>query len=290
MATHLVYPANPEIQRIIPLWMKFYCYEFSANYQARARNVMNATEAGNANQSTFGSSMIGASLLGSVFVPAPPELSVFTDAQYNTSIADVNTTTAANPVATLGGFNPLAPIDEAVDRISELLSGGLIDLDLSDATFQGVNKRVYTFKLMMPAYTTEDATAASDICNFFQAYQLPNVQIALVESLTYPTKAKHPPMWMFGVGPGNNSFMDTDWLGDTQLSLLDGLTVNKTAFKNNFGISSSGGAIKPLAQSATLSFVEIEPAFRSTGRSTSRNSIPRIINRSTAFAGEDGGI
>lgn len=287
MAIHLVYPAEQEIQRIIPLWMKFYCYEFAANYQTRAKNVMGSSAP--SLSSLIPNAVQGGRLLGSVFVPAPPELSLYADAQYNTSISDPEAMTTANPAATLGGFNPLAPIDEAFDRVSELLTGGLIQLDLSDATFQGVNKRVYTFKLMMPAYTSADAAAASAICNFFQAYQLPNVQTPFIESLTFPTKSYHPPMWSFGIGPGNNSAMDSDWLGDTQLSFLDGLTVNKTAFKNNFGISSSGGSIKPLAQSATLSFVEIEPAFRASDRS-SNGGIPRVINRSTAFAGEDGGF
>lgn len=227
MAIHLVYPAEQEIQRIIPLWMKFYCYEFAANYQTRAKNVMGSSVP--SLSSLIPNAVQGGRLLGSVFVPAPPELSLYADAQYNTSISDAEAKTTANPAATLGGFNPLAPIDEAFDRVSELLTGGLIQLDLSDATFQGVNKRVYTFKLMMPAYTSADAAAASAICNFFQAYQLPNVQTPFVESLTFPTKSYHPPMWSFGIGPGNNSAMDSDWLGDTQLSFLDGLTVNKTA-------------------------------------------------------------
>lgn len=292
MAIHLVYPHSPDIQRTIPLWMKFYCYEYSANYIARARNVMGSggdSAAGQGNQETTGSSTMGGTLLGSVYVPAPPELSIYTDAAYNTRVNDPSTMTQAHPANTLG-FNPLAPIEEGIEYVSEIFAGGVIDLDLSDATFQGVNKRVYTFKIMMPAWTAKDAEAASDICSFFQSYQLPTVATPVLESLGFATKAHHPAMWIFGVGKGDNHGIDTDWLGDCQLSVMDGLNINKTAFKNNYGISAPGGNIKPLSQSVTLSFVELEPAFRSTSRSVGRNGIPKVISRSTAWTGEDAGI
>jgi hypothetical protein len=270
--------------------MKFYCYEYSGNYSARSRNVMgnaSTSSATQANQETTASTIMGGTLLGSVYVPAPPELSIYTDAAYNTRVNDPSTLTQANPG---GGFNPLAPLEEGVLKAINLMAGGVIDLDLSDATFQGVNKRVYTFKLMMPAWTSKDAEAASDICNFFQAYQLPTVGTPIAESLGYATKAYHPAMWIFGIGKGDNQGIDSDWLGDPQLCVMDGLNVNKTAFKNNYGISIPGGSIKPLSQSATISFVEIEPAFRASSRSVGRNDIPRIISRSTAWAGEDSGI
>ena len=91
---------------------------------------------------------------------------------------------------------------------------------------------------------------------------------------------RHPPLWFFGIGPGSNPNIDSDWCGQPQFALLNAVTVNKSGFKNSYAIS-EGSNLKPLAQSISLSFVELEPAMAAAYSTT-------IINRSTSWYGLGG--
>ena len=132
--------------------------------------------------------------------------------------------------------------------------------------------RVFTFKLVLPARTEEDAQAASDIADAFEALSLPTARLSSISK-----KINHPPMWSFGMGAIDDLQNDRAWTGQPQLSLLDKVTVNKSAFQDSYAIS-NGGKLKPLAQTIILSFIELEPAMRSSMPFTND-----IINRSTAF-------
>lgn len=273
MATY-IYPASPGLQQRIPLWLKFFVYEYNSN------SVMRSTA------SSGDGSLPGGIILDEIYVPAPSEFSTFADAAYNTAINSEDTATKADPRATIGmigNFIPgiggaivkgaLAVMDAAENigqAVSDLTVGNITSMDMSDTTFQGVNKRVYTFRILFGSLTPADSAAASKICQAFQAYQLPTV-------LGYPlaSKVRHPPLWRFGIGDKNNANVDPDWCGQPQWALMDGCTINKSAFKNSYAMS-EGGKLKPLAQSATLTFVELEPALRSAGGTG-------IISRSTAL-------
>ncbi len=273
MATY-IYPASTALQQRIPLWLKFFIYEYNSN------SVMRSTAL------SGDGSLPSGILLDSIYVPAPAEFSTFSDAAYNTAINSEETATKADPRATIGMIGNFLPgvgkaivsgalavmdtVENVGQAISDFTVGNITSMDMSDTTFQGINKRVYTFRILFGSLTPQDSAAASAICQALQAYQLPTV-------LGYPlaSKVRHPPLWRFGIGSGNNTSVDPDWCGQPQWALMDGCTINKSAFKNSYAMS-EGGKLKPLAQSATITFVELEPALRAAGST-------QIISRSTAL-------
>jgi hypothetical protein len=249
-----IFPASPELRGQIPLWLKFYCYEYSNNSLYRAVT-----------------SVIGAPMIRCIQVPAPREFATITDVEYNTKLGIDDTRTEADPMDGLMG--PISDLFRLDDAFLNLFGLGInIDMDMSDTKFVGVNKRVFTFKLVLPARTEEDAQAASDIAVAFEALSFPTARLDSISK-----QVDHPPMWSFGMGPIDDLQNDRAWSGQPQLSLLDKVTVNKSAFQDSYAIS-NGGKLKPLAQSINLSFIELEPAMRSSAPFTND-----IINRSTAF-------
>jgi len=249
-----IFPASPELRGQIPLWLKFYCYEYSNNSLLRAVT-----------------SVVGAPMLRVIQVPAPREFATITDVEYNTKLGVTETLTEADPMD--GLMAPLSWFAGWPDRFLNSIGIGVsVDMDMSDTKFIGVNKRVFTFKLVLPARTEEDAQAASDIADAFEALSLPTARLASISK-----KINHPPMWSFGMGAIDDLQNDRAWTGQPQLSLLDKVTVNKSAFQDSYAIS-NGGKLKPLAQTIILSFIELEPAMRSSMPFTND-----IINRSTAF-------
>jgi len=249
-----IFPASPELRGQIPLWLKFYCYEYSNNSLLRAVT-----------------SVVGAPMLRVIQVPAPREFATITDVEYNTKLGVTETLTEADPMD--GLMEPLSWFAGWPDAFLNSIGIGVsVDMDMSDTKFIGVNKRVFTFKLVLPARTEEDAQAASDIADAFEALSLPTARLASISK-----KINHPPMWSFGMGAIDDLQNDRAWTGQPQLSLLDKVTVNKSAFQDSYAIS-NGGKLKPLAQTIILSFIELEPAMRSSMPFTND-----IINRSTAF-------
>lgn len=249
-----IFPASPDLRGQIPLWLKFYCYEYSNNSLLRAVT-----------------SVVGAPMLRCIQVPAPREFATITDVEYNTKLGVTETLTEADPMD--GLMAPLSWFAGWPDAFLNSIGIGVsVDMDMSDTKFIGVNKRVFTFKLVLPARTEEDAQAASDIADAFEALSLPTARLASISK-----KINHPPMWSFGMGAIDDLQNDRAWTGQPQLSLLDKVTVNKSAFQDSYAIS-NGGKLKPLAQTIILSFIELEPAMRSSMPFTND-----IINRSTAF-------
>jgi hypothetical protein len=284
-----VYPAPGPIQNRIPLWLKFFCHEYSNNSAVRSNAA-----------GVVGSPPIATTpLLASIFVPAPSDLSTYANVNYNTERKDNDT--LANPVDTFDKWAGAAALGSlvlgpgiaatigaallvknigmwVVDKVNKnFLGSTLEDMDLSDTKFQGVSKRVYTFKLLMPALQYGDSEAASAVAKAFQAYQLPTALL-----YPYAQKMRHPPLWRIGVGNANDAYIDNDWSNQPQWCLLSSVTVNKTAFKNNYAVQSTAGndnnLLKPLAQSVTLEFVELEPNLRS-----SKPGSTDVISRSTSF-------
>lgn len=284
VAADYIYPKDPRLQNQVPLWLKFYAHEYTNNSLLRSNN-----SASGAPQS------FGTPRLASISVPAPTDLTTYSNVHYATERAGNDT--LANPATTfekaaaaagLAGLAAGQPwltataagalivkgiAEFTVDMINDtFLGSALQDLDLSDTKFIGVAKRVFTFRLLMPSLSQGESEAASDVCDAFQAYQLPT-------ALPYPFagKMRHPPLWRIGVGAADTLKFDPHWNNQPQWCLLSAVTVNKTAFKGAYGVD-SGGIIKPLAQSVTLEFVELEPNMRSSGLYSKR-----IKSRSSAF-------
>lgn len=268
----LIFPAAQKDQSKIPLWLKFFCYEYSDNSLIRT-----------------GASLGIGPMLKCIMLPAPKEFVTKTDNVYDTGLVkdDKTTMTRADPqTAENIGAIPGAATAAATANLSEMFLnfptwiaeqydlGVKIDMDMSDSKFRGTNKRVYNFKMILAARSVEDSNLASNICDTFEAFSLPSARIAL-----FSKHVAHPPLWKFGIGPGNNANIDRSWSGQPQLCVLDQITVSKTGFQDNYGISDENGQIKPLSQTINMTFVELEPALRSASFSGSND----ILNRSTSF-------
>lgn len=249
-----IFPASPEMRKRIPLWLKFYCYEYSNNSLWRA-----------------GNSIIGAPMKRCIVLPAPREFATTTDVEYNAKIGAEETYTLADPFDGLMSVVHWAAL--IPDAFLNFIGLGINeDMDMSDTKFKGVNKRTFQFKIVMPARTEEDAQAASDICDAFESLALPTARVNVASK-----QVDHPPMWTFGIGAIDDLNNDRAWSGQPQLSVLDKVVVNKSAFQDSYAIS-DGENLKPLAQSIILNFIELEPAMRASTPFTST-----IINRSTSF-------
>jgi len=269
-----IFPASPKDQEKIPLWLKFFCYDYTDSALLRA---------------AVGGVGIGP-MLSCIMVPAPKEFINMTDALYDTAIFDdqgksINITGGVSRDKSLtqtleeeltkgfGDKNPFQIVDLPTTVAETIGFGAKIDMDMSDTKFKGMSKRIYKIKLVFVARTAQDATIAGNICESFEALALPQARIAPLSKFVC-----HPPLWLFGIGQGNNATRDNSWSGQPQLSLLDQVTINRSALQDSYGIRDAEGNIKPIAYTANLTFVELEPALRSGApQSTS------IINRSTAF-------
>jgi len=267
----IIFPKEQKDQNRIPLWLKFFCYEYTDNSLFR----------------TAASLGVGP-MLKCIMLPAPKEFVTKTDNIYDTGLArdtkDVTTTADPQSSQSLLGA-PIAAAAAGIAAVTETFTniatwvpeqfdlGMKIDMDMSDSKFRGTNKRVYNFKMILAARSAEDSELASQICDTFEAFSLPSARIALFSKF-----ASHPPLWKFGIGPGGNAQIDRSWSGQPQLCVLDQITVSKTGFQDNYGIADKNGSIKPIAQTINMTFVELEPALR-----TSFYGSNDILNRSTSF-------
>lgn len=264
----LIWPTSQKDQDNIPLWLKFFCYEYSDSSLLRA-----ATSLG-----------VGP-MLKCIMLPAPKEFVTKTDNIYDSApqAADKDPTllTEADPqTGVFGGAAEVAAnwtekYTNAPNWLAEeyLGVGAKIKMDMTDSKYRGTNKRIYNFKIVLAARSVEDSNMASKICDTFESLSLAQGRIALFSKFV-----SHPPLWKFGIGPGGNANIDRQWSGQPQLSFLDQITVSKTGFQDSYGISDENGEIKPLNQTINMTFVELEPALRSSFPGSSD-----IVNRSVSF-------
>lgn len=284
-STTKIFPTDPKDQQNIPLWLKFFCYDYSDSSFLRASVGMG----------------IGP-MLKCIMVPAPKEFIGVTDCLYDAAILNDKgekipaNQTKADPnssglVSLVTGAVDLVGGAVGIPNASELLDiatttaesmgiGAKLDMDMSDTKFKGVSKRTYNIKLVFIARTPEDAEMASEICEIFEAFALPQARLTPFSKFVC-----HPPLWLFGIGPGNGPNIDASWTGQPQLSLLNAIVVNRSGLQDSYGVADTAGKIKPLAYTANIKFVELEPALRASLPQSST-----IVNRSTAFWSGGGAI
>ena len=276
----VIYPATPKEQDKIPLWLKMTAFEFSQSSVVRsARDI------------------IGGPILRNIMVPAPKQFSTKTLIRYDDSIDDAGTNlTQADPTAFLdkvvGVVGKAIPIvsflydgakavASAADEISETMGfGASRRMDLYDSTFQSASKRAFSTKIIMPAWTSQDADAACYVADTLEAFSLPQVKVETILTKT----VRVPAMWQVGIGSSNSVKFDQLWSGQPQLCVLASVVTNKMGFNDAYGISDSGSTIKPMCVVIDLAFIEIEPAFRSALGTNA------ILNRSKAFTTAGGTI
>jgi hypothetical protein len=297
----LIYPGVYGIQKKIPLWMKFYCYEFSNTASGRTITQNAGMGGGNITideSGNFPIPVIGSKEKAQIFLPAPVNF------QTNTSHKYVPEATKAmnllpNVFGDLLGLltsnlppnvsNFLADFFKNVDKAINSVENGLGNLtgyeseilnDFTDAVFKNTGpSRTYDIRFNLPCLTVEDSQKAGQIIRAFEALSLPTARSLFTPALT---KSFHPPLWIFGIGPIDQRRFDADWTGSTQLCVLRSVSHKKTAYETNaLAALGAAGTLKPVAYSLTLSFIELEPAYRAMnpGGETSL----QIINRSTVI-------
>jgi hypothetical protein len=288
-----VFPNDPELVSSIPLWMKFYCFEYSNNALSRAaayvrsQNIANVPGLSN--------------LKAQIYVPAPTAFESLTSLQYNRS-----STTAANALPGIlnklwdlakSSSNPfiktvvdgLKQISDDANQTSDLLgtiAGGAfgygqdIPLDMNDLTFIGTGSyRSFDIRLYLPCLSVSDSVKAGKIIRSFEALALPT---AFSIGGVFSTRYFHPPLWTFGIGPVDSMKFDPDWTGYPQLCILQSIKVRKTALDaNSVSAHYESAEFKPVAYSISLLFRELEPAIRVVGLGEEVGTT--ITNRSGAI-------
>jgi len=290
-STKIVFPIEDAVRSKIPLWMKFYCYEFANTATSRA---VAYTRSGG------GFSVPGLTKeKAQIMVPAPPNFQTQTAHNYDNM-----------PSTAVNLFQPVVSqiIDGALQYLPEQISQGLRGLasgveqgiqvleqgaglitpfiseiphDVADTTYIPTGaSRSFEIRMNLPCLTEADSKAAGAVIRAFEALSLPTARSLFSIS---STKFFHPPLWVFGIGPADSFKFDPDWTGQPQISVLRSIAHKKTAFETN-SLSALGGfgLLKPVAYTLTLVFQELEPAFRRTNANGPTSL--SIINRSGVLA------
>jgi hypothetical protein len=276
MLVQQIYPQNPKLQSEIPLWLKFRCFEYQG-FIGRQTGTFAGVLPTPPNQ------------LGLIYVPAPQELVSGVQNNYKEiGVKDIFNAVVA-PISMLGGnipvigkkIKPVAEFIQAATSAAVTLSSYFIGIsppDFNDNIFAGSSKRVYSFNLVFPCLTDEDSFAAFAVGRSFEALSAPYAS-------RVPFLFKHPPMWLFGVGPGTGPAIDFTWLTDPQLSVLTNVAVNRSApDKGSYAVLTQYG-LKPSVTTVSLQFVEIEPVYRDVLSLVSRSQALQQTGISQLFGG-----
>lgn len=262
LARTIIYPATTQVRSEIPLWMKFFCYEYNTSALGRAQIKMRTQ--GGVNLPTM------SNLKAKIMVPAPANFETSTNLKYAphpTAASSLNPDYYTFGLSNVGPeiLGGLAGIGrDYVDYFGPNQFGYSREIesrDVNDLTYEGSGSvRNYEIRLYLPCLNVEDSKAAGEIVRAFEALCLPTaVGFGSESALRY----YHPPLWLFGVGPADNLSLDADWSGSTQISVLVQMKVRKQALDTNtVSAFSDGNVFKPVAYSVTLLFRELEPAFR----------------------------
>lgn len=258
----IIYPPTISVRSEIPLWMKFFCYEY--NTSALGRSQIKMRTQGGFNIPTM------TNLKAKIMVPAPANFETSTNLKYSPH------PTAASSLFPEGIVVDLANIPAEISGAIVAGSRNISDIgsrefgfsrpviesrDVNDLTYEGSGSvRNYEIRLYLPCLNVQDSQAAGEIVRAFEALCLPTaVGFGSSSALRY----YHPPLWLFGIGPADNLSLDADWSGSTQVSVLAQIKVRKQALDTNtVSAFSDGNKFKPVAYSLTLLFRELEPAFR----------------------------
>lgn len=288
----LIYPAG-NIASQIPLWMKFYCYEY--NNTVFGRVAAQSAAAGGDGSQVAAIPGFKSKEKAQIFLPAPVNFQTNTAHTYTGK--DIMPTLIPNfftkMVTNIPGIGPVvAQGGEAIDTFLRGLETTLSGIEGFQSGLEGGGgiirdnyyssegpSRSYEIKFNLPCLTVEDSKKAAQIVSAFEALSLPTSRGILSVATS---KIFHPPMWVFGIGPLTQRRYDTSWSGMPQLSVLRSVSHKKTAVETN-ALAALGlpGNLKPVCYSLSLSFVELEPSFRATTPTNPTSS--NIINRSTVL-------
>lgn len=272
MIVQQIFPANPQLREEIPLWLKFRAFEYQG-FIGRFNNGFQGVQPTPPNQ------------LGTIYVPAPKTISSGVTNKFNENPVNDIFEGVVGALSNLGKAGASIPLIGSIPSKSAAgiastvqLSKVIIDAasyfvgiappDFNDNVYAGTNKRSYSFDLVLPCLTDEDSFAAFAVARAFEAFSIPSVQGKFFFN--------HPPMWLFGVGPGTGPIIDFTWLTDTQLCTLQSVAVNRSAPDSGTYTVLTRYGFKPSVTTVSLKFIEIEPIYRV------KNNL-NMITRSQAF-------
>lgn len=272
----LIYPTTP-IRNEIPLWMKFFCYEYNTSAYGRAQIKMRTQGGFNIPTMT--------NMKAKIMLPAPANFETGTNLKYSPhpTAADSFFPAGIAGSALQSGADAFAMFVSEKNAAADVAttefgySHTLISRDVNDLTYEGSGSvRNYEIRLYLPCLSVADSQVAGEIVRSFEALCLPTaVGFGNQTALRY----YHPPLWLFGIGPADSLSLDADWSGSTQISVLAQVKVRKQALDTNtVSAFSNNGIFKPVAYSVTLLFRELEPAFREIA--PAQSSGIGILNRS----------
>jgi hypothetical protein len=275
MLVQQIYPTNFQLRSEIPLWLKFRAFEYQG-FLGRAGNGFQGVQPSPPNQ------------LGLLYVPAPKLVSSGVTNQFNENPADkifqgaVSFLTGLGKLTSFkspgGTINPIGTIGTGLSVAGTLIKGiydiasyfsGVIAPDFNDNIYAGTNKRTYQFDIVLPCLTDEDSFASFAIARSFEALSVASTTGSILAF-------NHPPMWLFGIGPGTGPQIDFTWLTDTQLCTLQSVAINRSAPDSGTYTVLTDYGLKPSVTTISLKFVEIEPVYRQSGTLS-------LITRSQAF-------
>jgi len=296
----LIYPTDEDLRSKIPLWLKFYCYEYTNTAEGRARAYSRSSS------QSSGVRAVASAILGldgkekaQILLPAPVNFDSVTSHNYQAQpTAGLNLfSTAASgmfdffrrtavPDGLKDAFNAIATrVDNAAASANNFLaqwSGWQSDMpaDTMDSMYMSTGpSRTFEIKMNLPCLTEEDSKAAGEIVRAFEALSLPTARSPTFNTTLNVVQQFHPPLWIFGIGSIDSYKFDPDWTGYPQLCVLRTVRNKKTAFEtNSLAALGHNGLLKPVAYTLTLQFIELEPAFRVTGFAQDTNF--NITNRS----------
>jgi len=277
MLVQQIYPANLKLRSEIPLWLKFRAFEYQG-FLGRLGNGFQGVQPTPPNQ------------LGTLYVPAPKNIVSGVANQFNENpatkifegavslLTGLGKLTSINLGPGIGTINPIGMMGTSLSVIGTLTKGlydvasyfsGIIPPDFNDNIYAGTNKRVYQFNIVLPCLTDEDSFASFAIARSFES-------LAVASTTGSILSFNHPPMWLFGVGPGTGPEIDFTWLTDTQLCTLQSVAINRSAPDSGTYTVLTAYGLKPSVTTISLNFVEIEPVYRQSGTLS-------LITRSQAF-------
>lgn len=279
MLVQQIYPQNLKLRSEIPLWLKFRCFQYQG-FIGRQSGTFSGVLPTPPNQ------------LGMIYVPAPPSLisgvsNKYKDIGIGTIFDNLIKSLPKDDESLVGKkLTKARNIGETIQSLfSQLVEAssyfvGVSPPDFNDNIYGGTNKREYNFELTFPCLTDEDSFAAFAIARSFEALSVPSAS-------SVPFIFNHPPMWLFGVGPGTGPQIDFTWLTDPQLCSLGSVKVNRSAPDGgSFTVLTSYG-FKPSVTTISLRFVEIEPVYRDNLSLISRSQALRssVSNIGSLFGG-----
>lgn len=266
MLVQQIYPVNPKLRSEIPLWLKFRAFRYQG-FIGRSGNGFQGVQPTPPNQ------------LATLYVPAPKTIASGVTNQFNENpatqifqglVSTLTTFGKLTSVRTPQGFpniNPFGVAGIALAGAGALAKGlfdaasyfgGITPPDFNDNIYAGTNKRTYSFDIVLPCLTDEDSFAAFAVARAFESF---SVASTTDTALFF----NHPPMWLFGVGPGTGPQIDFTWLTDTQLCTLQSVAVNRSAPDSGTYTVLTSYGLKPSVTTISLKFVEIEPIYRQEG-------------------------